>query len=454
MGLGQLIRASGLPRGTRPPEPAPWPTQYGPWWGPWGGLPYSSDGSIAPQYQQTWADATSATLAIPAAWRATNLIAGFIAQMSLRTIWGDPYPHYIDSSYQLVNRPWPMISYFDWMFGCAASIVLRGNYYAVKADYDQTTGYPRQYIPVAVDDVTVNFEKGQLTYDIVGMDRSLSWLEVFHIRGFMLPGMLTGVGVIEAHRSGLGQIRDLMDYGAGAYGSGGVPPVVMRVDKPELSEQEAEYLQSRWVQRHTPRDRRPAVIPKIVEIEKVGLSMEDAEYLQSRQFSIAEIAYMFNLDPEDLGAGFSASSGRMQYQNLETKMRDRLIFSLNPWMYRIEQAYDNDLPQHVKARFNTSDLFRGDSLQRMQMYEVALRNDIYTKEEVRGFEHMPIEDYVIHGIIHEHTIEWPSPVGPPIPNPPPNPVDIPGEGPRPRQRVVAAVPTLPPPRELEKGEPA
>jgi HK97 family phage portal protein len=406
-GLGQLLRASttGLPRGTRPPEEPPWPAQHGPWWGPWS-LPFASDGSIAPVAGSNWGDAQAATLAIPAAWRATNLIAGFLAQMQMRCLDGDP-PQHIDQSRQLLNNPWPLITYFDWMFGAAASIVLRGNFYAVKADLDPNTGQPRQYIPVSVDDVTVNFDKGQLTYDIVGMDRTLRWFEVFHARGFMLPGMLTGVGVIEAHRNGLFQTRQLMDYGAGAYSQGAVPPVVMTVDKPELSEAEAEYLQSRWVTRHTAMDRRPAVVPKIVDVKTVGLSMQDAEYLQSRQFSIAEIAYMFNLDPMDLSAGFGSGSGRMQYQNLETRMRERLIFSLTPWMNRIEQTYANDLPGNCYAKFNTADLFRGDSLQRMQMYEIALRNNIYTHPEVRILEHLPIDDYDLFGMNEDHDIEWP-----------------------------------------------
>ena len=37
-----------------------------------------------------------------------------------------------------------------------------------------------------------------------------------------------------------------------------------------------------------------------MEVEKIGLSMQDAEYLQSRMFNVAEIAFMFNLSPEDL----------------------------------------------------------------------------------------------------------------------------------------------------------
>lgn len=405
MGIAKLLRST-IPRGTREPEKAPWPAQHGPWWGPWSSLPWSSDGSVQPTVQQTYGDAEAATLAIPAAWRATNLIAGFVAQMNL-VAYDDNPPTEIDGSKQLLNEPWPAISYFNWMFGCVASLVLRGNFYGVKSDYDEATGNPRQIIPVSCDDVTVNFDRGVLTYDIIGVERPLSWLEVFHVRGFMLPGMLTGVGVIEAHRAGLHQTRQLMDYGAGAYASGGVPPVIMRVDKPELSEQEAEYLQSRWVQRHNAHDRRPAVIPKIVEIEKVGLSMQDAEYLESRQFSIAEIAYMFNLDPEDLSASLRNRSGRIEYQNIEAKMRDRLIFSLQPWMSRIEQAFRMDLPGSAYARFNTNELFRADSLTRMRMYDLALKNNIYTLEEIRVMERMPIDEYTMKMLKGEEKLEAP-----------------------------------------------
>jgi HK97 family phage portal protein len=399
MGLANLLRST-IPRGTRDPAKPPWPAQHGPWWGPWSSLPWASDGSVQPSQATTYGDAEAATLAIPAAWRATNLIAGFIAQMPLVAMDDNP-PTAMDASLQLLNDPWPAISYYNWMFGCAASVVLRGNFYAVKADYDEATANPRQLIPISNDDVTVNYDKGVLTYDIVGVDRPLSWLEVFHVRGFMLPGMLTGVGVIEAHRAGLAATRQLMDYGSGAYASGGVPPVVMRVDKPELSEQEAEYLQSRWVQRHGAHDRRPAVIPKIVEIEKVGLSMQDAEYLESRQFSIAEIAYMFNLDPEDLSASLRNRSGRIEYQNIEAKMRDRLIFSLQMWMSRIEQAFRMDLAGSKYARFNTNELFRADSLTRMRTYDLALKNKIYTLEEVRVMERMPVDDYTMKTLTGE-----------------------------------------------------
>jgi HK97 family phage portal protein len=383
-GIATLIR-SATPKGTRDPEPAPWQSLGQPWWGPWNQLPWSSDGMTEPTVMNTAGDAVASTIAIPAAWRATNFIAGFIAQMSLTEMNGHP-PTASKNRNQLLENPWPMIGYFNWMFGCVASVVLRGNFYAVKADYDPNTGMPRQYIPIAHDDVTCELEDGFLWYTINGFPRKLAWTEMFHARGFMLPGMLTGIGVVEAHRSQLTATRQLMDYGAGAYAGGGVPPVVLRVDKPELTEQEAEYLQKRWVQRHTALDRRPAVLPKIVELEKVGLSMQDAEYLQSRQFAVAEIAYMFNLDPADLSANFGSHSGRLEYQNMEAKTRDRMIYSLQRWMSPIEQAFGLDLTGDSRARFGAGELFRADVKSRMETYDIALRNNIYTLDEVREME--------------------------------------------------------------------
>lgn len=415
MGLYDLARTA-LPRGTREPEPAPWPTERTQWWGPgWPSLPWSSDGTADPAYVNSWGDAVSAGLAIPAAWRAMNLIAGTIAQQPLVAFEGNP-PTQIDTTRQNLNQPWPVLSYFDWMFAAVCSVVLRGNFLGVKADFDESTGNPRQYIPVAWDDVQTEYDKGRLWYQIVGMDRELSWTEVMHVRGFMLPGQLTGIGVIEAHRIGLKNTRELMDYGSGAYSSGGVPPVVMRVDKPELSEAEAEYLQSRWVQRHSARDRRPAVVPKIVELEKVGLSMQDAEYLESRQFSIAEIAYMFNLNPEDLSVGFGGSRNRIEYQNIESRVRDLLIFSLQRWMSPIEQAFYNDMPAGSHARFNPSELFRADAKARMEMYEIALRNGIYTLAEVRAMERLPVEDYMLESGPPNQTQTIPFSAEQPAPN--------------------------------------
>jgi HK97 family phage portal protein len=398
--MGLLNLARQLPKGIRVPEPAITDSidGSGSWWGPtFNQLPWSSDGSVDPIYMNSWGDAEAAAMSIPAAWRAMNLIAGTIAQMPLvtydriplreaKTVQAAYRGRVSDLELQVVQNPWPMVTYYNWMFMVVVSVVLRGNFYGVLSDYDPATGWPRQIIPVAHDDITLEVKDGIPWYHVDGMDRWLRYDEVFHVRGFMTPGMLKGIGVIEAHRGGLTSIRGLMDFGTGAYMSGGVPPVIMTIDKPEITEAEAEYLQSRWVSRHTVRDRRPAVVPKIVDIKTVGLSMQDAEYLQSRQFSVAEIAWMFNLDPEDLSAGFGESGGNMRYMNNESRTRDRLIFSLNCWINRIEESFSYLIPGDHFVKMYTDELLRADTATRMKNYAIGLANGIYTVNEVRAME--------------------------------------------------------------------
>jgi hypothetical protein len=97
---------------------------------------------------------------------------------------------------------------------------------------------------------------------------------------------------------------------------------------------------------------------------------------------------MFNLDPSDLSAEFGPHSGRIQYQNMESKTRDRMIYSLQRWMSPVEQAFASDMRGDSHARFDAAQLFRADTKSRMETYDIALRNNIYTLDEVRRMEYL------------------------------------------------------------------
>jgi HK97 family phage portal protein len=383
MGFGSIARA--LPRGTRYPEPTLNENRHRTWMG--GGFALTADGQLIES--PGWGVEDELVLGIPAAWRAMNLIAGFISQLALR-VYDDTVPNQlINPLPQVVKRPWPLLTYSDWMFAAVTSVVLRGNLIAVKADYDPASGMPRQLLPVHPDDVTMEMDDGYPWYNIVGMDRWMSWNEIFHARGYLSPGSLWGVGVIEAHRRGLRYSRTLADFGQQAYSNGGVPPVVIKVNKPELSDTEAAYIQGRWVARHASGNRQPAVIPQIMDVEKIGLSMQDAEYLQSRMFNVAEIAYMFNLAPEDLSASLVGSNSSLTYSNLDQKTRDRLLYTMQPIMVRIEQTYGDVLPGAQTARFTAEETMRMSFKERMDAYKVARETGVYTLDELRAMERQP-----------------------------------------------------------------
>jgi HK97 family phage portal protein len=231
----------------------------------------------------------------------------------------------------------------------------------------------------------VEVQGGLPWYNIFGLDRPLHWSDVFHARYFLPPGSFVGIGAIEAHRRSLTQSRVLMEYGQNSYSSGAVPPVVIKVNKPELDEGEAEYIQQRWMARHASGNRLPAVVPGIMDISPIGMSMQDAEYLSSRKFNVAEIAYMFNLAPEDLGV--TAGEARaLTYQNLEQATLQRLVYTMQPIMSRIEQTFRSCLPGSKLARFITADILRTDFKTRMEGYAIAIKAGVMTVDEVRALE--------------------------------------------------------------------
>ena len=378
--LRSLVRS--MPRGTRDPVPTPVPR---PEWGPGYLIPATPGSGVS---VQNYPSADDKVMAIPAAWRCMNMIGGLIAQMPLTGFSKEPINEPLESQPQIITRPWPILTYFDWVFCSVMSMVLHGDMFAIKADYDEATGRPRQLIPIHPDDVYVDVFKGLPYYDVSPLGKTYSYEQMLHIRGFMLPGSLTGIGVVEAHRKNIHDTKALQDFGANAYTSGAVPPVVITVNKSEITEAEVEYLQTRWMLRHHSGNRVPAVVPKIVEVQPIGLSMADAEYLESRKFSVAEIAFMFNLSPEDLSTSMGGPG--LTYANVESKVRERLLYCLQPWMSRIEQAFTDLMPGSQYTRFDTSTVLRSDAPTRIKMYSDGLEAGIYTLNEIRRWEGMPL----------------------------------------------------------------
>lgn len=390
--MGLLHLARSLPRGIRPPEPAISEDRA---ITSWGHVPFDSSApnplpaATVPWMPSGTADDMGMTMGLPAAWRAMNLIAGFISQMRLHLM--DTPDSVVNDSLitpQLLRRPWPLLSYFDWMFAAVVSLVLRGNFYGYKTDYDEATGRPRQIIPIHPDDVYIDVIDGLPWYNITPVGKWVPWYQMFHVRFYLGPSSFVGVGVIEAHRRSLMASHVLMTYGQNSYQSGGVPPMVIQVDKPELTQTEAEAIQARWLERHVMGNRIPAVVPKIMTVTPMGMSMQDAEYLSSRKFNVAEIAYMFNLSPEDLGVS-AGDSRALTYNNLEQKTRERLVYSLQPIMTRIEQAFGDCLPGAQEARFDTTDVLRGDTKTRYESYRISREMGMHSINELRHMDRLP-----------------------------------------------------------------
>ena len=128
-----------------------------------------------------------------------------------------------------------------------------------------------------------------------------------------------------------------------------------------------------------------------MKAEKIGIPPRDAQLLESRAFSVEEVCRWFKVDPTLVGHGTAVSNWGT---GLEQKMIAFLMFTLRPWLTRIEQAINTSLlttseSTRYYAEFSVEGLLRADSKSRAAFFSTMVNNGIFTRDEVRKLENMP-----------------------------------------------------------------
>lgn len=355
-------------RGTRPavPSAAPGSNLY-PGMSQWGGidLPNPSAQTVA---------------GLPSANRAKLLIANGVASMTPFQMW-TPDGFIADTTPTVLVRPNATYGTFDFVQMAVEMALMHGNFMALYADYD-SSGYPQQLVPVPHGFWLAYYDgDGYLTYDVSGQERPLGPDEVLHVRANARPNQPMGIGVVAQFRRALGQQLDQQNYAADTYRSGSVPPVVIRLDKPEVDKGQADIVQNQWVDNHSD-GRAPAVIPNTMEVIPIEWSPEDIQFLQAREFSVAEMAFMFNMDPSDMSAAL-ATGPTQTYQNIEQRQQARLVDTTGPWVRRFEEAFSDLTPGGNTARLVPANLLRTDTKTTAEVEQLEIANETLTVDEAR-----------------------------------------------------------------------
>ncbi len=118
----------------------------------------------------------------------------------------------------------------------------------------------------------------------------------------------------------------------------------------------------------------------------------DQQLLETRRFQVEEVARAFRIPSYMLGAG-----GTQTFASAEAASRDFVQFSIQPWLYRLEQALDRDLlrGENERLRFDIDEraLMRGSPNDQAEYYTKALgvsgRGAFMTTNEVRAEQGLP-----------------------------------------------------------------
>lgn len=122
-----------------------------------------------------------------------------------------------------------------------------------------------------------------------------------------------------------------------------------------------------------------------VELKTHGQPVEQL-LIDGRNVAALNLARSMGLPAWAIDAFVQGSS--LSYSNAPSRSRELIDYGLMPYMNAFEARWSMDdiLPHGVWARFDVSDLLRGDFKARMDGYKVAIEAGIYSKEECRAME--------------------------------------------------------------------
>lgn len=241
-------------------------------------------------------------------------------------------------------------------------------------------------------------EKGKIYYeyqwtqsDAPTMKEStvkLSPHEVMHIPGLGFDG-LVGYSPIAMAKNAIGLSMACEEYGSKFFANGAAPGGVL--EHPGVLK-DPEKVRESWQAAFggSANANKVAVLEEGMKYAPISINPSDSQFLETRKFQIDEIARIFRIPPHMIGDLEHAT-----FSNIEQESLEFVIYTLTPWLERIEQSISRSLltPDEKKdmfAKFNSNGLLRGDYASRMQGYATGIGNGFMCVNDVRRLENMDL----------------------------------------------------------------
>jgi len=330
-------------------------------------------------------------LGVPAVWSAVNFLSGTLAGLPLHVY------RKTNNGRERVNGPLETIlhdaandsmSSFEWrkyMYdqiftgGRCVTYIERSRNGAIKNLWPLDPNYTRvEHRSDGKRQVRVYLHKGH-TY---------SASEVLDIPFMLKSNGLDVRGPISTNRDAIGMAIAASRYGAKAFQSGGIPPVVLQGP---FQSGAAASRASDDVAKTTAklaREGRPVMaLPLGHEMKQIGFNPEQMQLIELQRFSIEQIARIYSLPPvflQDLTHG--------TFSNTEQQDLHFVKHTLKRWIEQTEHELNLKLFPRGSDRyveFNVDGLLRGDFQTRMQGHATAIQNGIETPNEARTMENRP-----------------------------------------------------------------
>ncbi len=215
--------------------------------------------------------------------------------------------------------------------------------------------------------------------------------EVFHLRGLGWDG-LTGYSVISLARQSFGLAIAAEKHGARFFKNNARPGIVLEAPPGVFEdEQQAKTFLKEFNDAHANTDNahKTGLLREGIQAKPLTVSNEDSQWLESRTFQRVEVALWFGLEY------ITGDDSSVSYNSLEQKAAAYLQSTLQRWLVRWqEEAQRKLLTERQKQNethyfeFLTAALLRGALADRYKAYEVGIRNEWLSPNDVREMENL------------------------------------------------------------------
>ena len=289
--------------------------------------------------------------------------------------------------YLLHSEPNPEMTSFVFRETLMGHLLLWGNAYAqiIRDGRGRVLGL----YPLLPSKMLVNrTDQGILFYQYEKDGRTyfLPDTDVLHIPGLGFDG-LVGYSPVAMAKNAIGMAIATEEYGAKFFANGASPGGVL--EHPGVVKDPGKIRES-WnaVYQGSGNAHRVAVLEEGMKFQPIGIPPEQAQFLETRKYQLNEIARIFRIPPHMIGDLEKSSFSNIEQQSLEFVM-----YTLDPWVIRWEQAIQRALlsggeKRQYFVKFNVDGLLRGDYQSRMNGYAVGRQNGWLSANDIRELENL------------------------------------------------------------------
>jgi len=326
-----------------------------------------------------------------AVWGAIRILSESIAQLPLSVFEtdkaGNKLTAFNHKIYNLLHRkPNENMTTYTFIQKCMIDLLTRGNSFVYINRNNGAT--PVELLPLDVKKVRLIENEGEIYYELDEGGLVDSY-DILHFKVMSKDGFV-GMSPVDVGASAIGYGLALEQYGNSYFSNGAKVSGVLSTDR-HLSDEAINRLRVSFKENYSSlRDsNKTMVLEEGLKFQQISLSNEASQFLKSREFSITEIARLFNLPPHLL-----RDLTKSSFNNISEQSREFVQYSLMPYIVMMESEMNcklfrkNELNK-IGTKFNVNALLRGTPKDRAEYYRTMLNIGALSIDEIRQYEELP-----------------------------------------------------------------